>query len=195
MSNETKQSNSEAEIKLIGSRIRYLRRSQQKTLDYVASKCDFSKSLLSKIETGQIMPSISTLAKIADAMDTSIANLIEQSPDDSKPVFTPREEAEEGLVKGDKGIRVFPFATQHSHNKIQPFLYVAKKGETKPHRDSHEGQEFIYVIRGTLQVSIGPIKYTLREQDSLFFDALDDHECSPISDTVEYLDVIACVDV
>jgi quercetin dioxygenase-like cupin family protein len=124
-------------------------------------------------------------------MGTSISALVEKDAESHGPVYTPRESAHEGLIETGKGIRIYPFATEHAENRVQPFLHVARKGRTKPHNDSHEGQEFIFVIRGVLQVRVGHVQYNLREGDSLYFDAMDDHECTPMTDEAEYLDIFA----
>jgi quercetin dioxygenase-like cupin family protein len=72
---------------------------------------------------------------------------------------------------------------------MQPFLFVAKKGEVVPHQLSHEGEEFIYIIRGEMKMQVGEIEYHLKEGDSLYFDALQKHGIMPVSEIVTYLDV------
>jgi quercetin dioxygenase-like cupin family protein len=72
---------------------------------------------------------------------------------------------------------------------MQPFLFVAKKGHVKQHQLSHEGEEFIHVIRGEMKMQIGDTEYLLKEGDSLYFNTLQKHGILPVSDEVVYLDI------
>ncbi len=72
---------------------------------------------------------------------------------------------------------------------MQPFLFVAKKGEVKPHLLSHAGEEFIFVIEGEMKMQIGDAEYTLKTGDSIYFNTIQKHSILPISDVVTYLDI------
>ncbi len=173
---------------IIGKHIRKLRRRQHRTLQEIAVACDFSKSLLSKIETGKIFPPIATLVKIANALGTRVTTLIEDSKS-IKTVYTKKDESFVDKVKTENGYYIFPFATEHKEKQAQPFLFFGKKGEVKEHSVTHEGEEFIFVIKGEMQFRVGDIQYTLKEGDSLYFDALDEHGFLPISEEVYYIDI------
>jgi len=174
----------------IGKRIRLLRLKQHRTIEEISKDCDFSISLLSKIETGKVFPSVGTLVKVAKALGTNISAFIE-SDEITDLVYTKYDQARKKMIQTEKGISIYPFATEHKDNHIQPFLHVAKKGEVKSHSDSHEGQEFIFVLKGTLKLQVGSVEYTLNKGDSVYFNSFEEHECTPISDTVEYLDIFA----
>jgi quercetin dioxygenase-like cupin family protein len=58
-----------------------------------------------------------------------------------------------------------------------------------PHELSHEGEEFIYIIRGEMKMQVGEIEYCLKEGDSLYFNSLQKHGIMPVSDEVTYLDI------
>lgn len=172
----------------LGKRIRKLRVQQHRTLQDVADECGFTKSLLSKIETGKVVPPVATLVKIAQTMGIRVSTLIENN-DDAETVYTTKKETEENFTRTRVGYSIFPFATNHINKKMQPFLFVAKRGEVKEHRVSHVGEEFLYVIDGEMKFKIGNIEYTLKAGDGLYFNALDDHGVMPISEEVRYLDV------
>lgn len=172
----------------IGRQIRKLRRQQHRTLQEIADASGFSKSLLSKIETGRVFPPIATLVKIAGAMGTKVTALLEAA-DDVRTVVNRREEVVRNTVRTEKGYAVFPFASEHRSKKMQPFLFTARLGEVQRHELTHEGEEFIYVVDGSLKFRVGDVEYTLRQGDGLYFEALDAHGFEPISDTVTYVDV------
>ena len=172
----------------LGDRIRILRMSQNRTLQEVADKCGLSKSMISKIENNRTVPSVSTLVKIAQTLGTTISNLLEHEGG-SKAIVITRQQAEERLVKTEKGYSIFPYASEFHEKKMQPFLFIAKKGEVIPHQVSHEGEEFIFIINGTLKMQVGDMEYILKTGDSLYFNALQKHGIMPVSDEVTYIDI------
>jgi len=172
----------------LGERIRKLRVQQRRTLQEVAEECGFTKSLLSKIETGKVVPPVATLVKIAQSMGIKVSTLIENN-DNAETEYTTKRETEENFTRTRVGYSIFPFATNHINKKMQPFLFVARRGEVKEHRVSHVGEEFLYVIDGEMKFKIGNIEYTLKAGDGLYFNALDEHGVMPISEEVKYLDV------
>lgn len=172
----------------IGDRIRVLRMSQKRTLQELADNCGLSKSMISKIENNRTMPSVATLVKIAQNLGTTISNLMENDGW-AKAIVTTREEAEQKLIITEKGYSIFPYASEFHEKKMQPFLFVAKKGEVTPHQLSHEGEEFIFVIDGQMKMKVGDAEYTLRTGDSLYFNTIQKHGILPISDVVVYLDI------
>jgi len=172
----------------IGERIKILRVSQKRTLQELADNCGLSKSLISKIENNRTMPSVATLVKIALNLGTTISNLMEHDGW-AKAIVTTRAEAEQKLMITEKGYSIFPYASEFHEKKMQPFLFVAKKGEVTPHQLSHEGEEFIYIIEGEMKMQVGDAAYTLKKGDSLYFNTIQKHGILPISDVVTYLDI------
>ena len=175
-------------ISSIGDRIRILRVSQKRTLQEFADLCGLSKSMISKIENNKTMPSVATLVKIAHNLGSTISSLMENDGW-AKAIFTARTDAENKLVPTEKGYSIFPYASDYHDKKMQPFLFVARKGEVKPHLLSHEGEEFIYVIDGEMKMQIGDTQYTLKTGDSMYFNTIQKHGILPISDVVTYLDI------
>ncbi|MBW4888670.1 XRE family transcriptional regulator [Mucilaginibacter sp. HMF5004] len=172
----------------IGDRIKTLRSSQQRTLQDIADACGLSKSMISKIENNRTVPSVATLVKIAQMLGTNISNLMEQHGRD-KAIITTFDTAMQKLTNTDKGYSIFPYATEFHEKKMQPFLFVAKKGEVIPHQLSHEGEEYVFIIDGEMKMQIGDTEYTLKKGDSLYFSALQKHGILPVTDSVTYLDV------
>lgn len=172
----------------IGTRVRKFRTQQGRTLQEVADHCGFSRSLLSKIESGKTSPPISTLTKIAEALGLKLSALLEDG-EDKPTVFTPGKDAVAKGVHTDKGYAFFPFASECANKQMQPFLFVAEKGKVKPKTLSHAGEEFVYVLEGEMNYKVGDIEYHLRPGDSLFFDSVQEHDLKPITKRVMYLGI------
>jgi quercetin dioxygenase-like cupin family protein len=167
-----------------------MRRQQSRTLDEIAAACGFTKSLLSKIENGKTVPPVATLTKIARAFGVGVAKLVDDRAD-AGTVYQPGKGLMGRLVSTDKGYEFFAFAASRGANVMQPYLFTAQRGRVKPHALTHAGEEFVYVLSGTLRYRVGAAEYTLSVGDSLYFDAEEDHEVKPISKTVSYLGIFA----
>jgi transcriptional regulator with XRE-family HTH domain len=172
----------------IGERIKSLRVAQKRTMQEIAEASDLSKSMISKIENNKAVPSVAALIKIAQALGTSISSLLEQ---DSwmNAIHTSLQKAKTNLTPTDKGYLIYPYASAYHEKKMQPFLFTAKKGEVTPHELSHEGEEFIYVIKGRMKMQVGETEYLLNVGDSLYFNSAQKHGIMPVSDEVIYLDI------
>jgi len=170
----------------IGKKIKSLRQQLNYTLNDVAKLCDFSVSLLSKIENDKVFPTAGTLIKISKALNTNIQSVLEEDTPASV-IVTLKDKAESKLIQTEKGFHIFPYATEFKENKIHAFLYHATKGKIRTHKDSHEGQEFIFILEGTLGVRVNDTLHSLNPGDSIYFDSKEAHECVPISEESKYL--------
>lgn len=173
----------------IGINIKKIRKQQNRTLQDVADSCGFSKSLLSKIENGIVVPPVATLSKIAEALGTKVSALLEDGENEST-IFTQSEDIKNGpIVETDKGYKFYAFANEFKDKKMQPCLFKGKKGEVKKHSVSHSGEEFIYMLEGKMKVRVGKVEYELNSGDSLYFNSLEEHGMMPVSDEVKYINI------
>lgn len=174
----------------LGSRIRYLRKQQRRTLLDVAEACGFTNSLLSKIENGKTMPPVATLMKIAAALGVKVSDLLDEN-EAAGSVLTEKNGIDDKLIPTNRGYSFYTFAPQLKDKLMQPFLFVARKNEVKQHLFSHEGQEFIYMLEGEMKYKIGSVEYTLKPGDSVYFNSLEEHTLIPLTEEVRYLAVFA----
>jgi transcriptional regulator with XRE-family HTH domain len=173
----------------LGIRIRKIRLEQNRTLQDIADSCGFTKSLLSKIETGKTVPAVATLVKIAEKLGVSVSVLLDDN-DNNGTVYTPQSVIErKGMITTEKGYSFFPIAVERREKMMQPFLFIAKKGQIKTNGLSHEGEEFIYIMKGKIAYKVGEEEYLLQPGDSLYFNSIQSHELIPISEEVHYLAV------
>jgi transcriptional regulator with XRE-family HTH domain len=164
---------------------------QQRTLQEVADYCGFSKSLLSKIENGKTLPPVATLVKIAEALGVKVSTLLDETEPAGPSFTTYADIAHADLVRTSKGYSFFVFAADRPHKRFQPFLFEAKRGDVSDQPLSHSGEEFIYVIEGSMEYRVGSVTYTLHPGDSLYFDSEQLHDLRPLTDTVRYLGVFS----
>ncbi|HEV7300217.1 MAG TPA: helix-turn-helix domain-containing protein [Tepidisphaeraceae bacterium] len=172
-----------------GERIRRLRRRLGWTLKQTAERCDCTESLISKIETGKVMPAVATLARLAAALGVSVSQLLAEESADG-PVFVPASaNASEQLVTSEQGYRFRAFAPQRSEKLMQPLIFEAQRGKAAPAVMKHDGEEFIYVLTGRMNYRVGERQFTLGPGDGLYFDAWQPHQLEPLTKVVRFLAV------
>ena len=172
----------------IGGHIRRLRRLQRLTLQNVADKCGYTRSLLSKIETGAVVPPMSTLVKIAGALGTNIAALMTQG-DKLDCVFIPAK-WETKPVPTQSGYAVLPLAVEFKEKKMQPFIFTIRPEDLSDKANSHLGEEFIFVLEGSMEFRVGETTYNMGPRDSIFFNSISEHFISRVhSSQVVYLNI------
>jgi transcriptional regulator with XRE-family HTH domain len=175
----------------LGNKIKKIRTEQNRSLTDIANICGFSKSLLSKIENEINVPPISTLIKIAEALGTKVSSLLDDNQR-TGTIYTKKESSQTKLVKRDKGYSFFAFAVERSEKLMQPFLFVSRKDENdKRNEFSHNGEEFIFILEGEMRYKVGSIEYSLIPGDSLYFDSIEKHTISPITEEVKYLAIFS----
>jgi transcriptional regulator with XRE-family HTH domain len=165
---------------LIGANLRQIRLSKGQTLTEVAKMAGLTKSTLSKIETGQVSASISTFMKIADAMGRELAEFF-RKPSERLPFVLTRKGKGETIVRGGSkfGYTYEALALEMPGKGVEPFLLTIQPGDKKG-TFGHGGQEFIYILSGQMEFTVGPEMMRLRAGDSLYFDPTKKHTTNVI---------------
>lgn len=178
-------------MSILGSRIRTIRHQQRRTLQQIADLCGCTRGLLSKIESGKSQPTLATLTKVAHALGVSAAMLLEEQ-EMAATVYTPAETVVSNeWQRTDKGYAYYAFAAGRTDKQMQPFIITARKGQVTSQGLSHAGDEFVYVLEGEMTYRVGDQTYHLRPGDSLYFDALDTHDLTPLTEYVTYLAIFS----
>jgi glyoxylate utilization-related uncharacterized protein len=102
--------------------------------------------------------------------------------DEIGPVVSRKDEAEEsisfsnGAVSEKKHMVYSSLAKEKSGRHMEPFIiHVKECGEKDFIMSSHEGEEFIYVLEGCIEINYGKEVYTLKEGDSIYYDSIVEH--------------------
>jgi len=157
----------------LGGKIRDLRVEKGLTLKQVSEKTGFSTALLSQIENNIVSPPISTLWKIAEALDVKLTYFFQQVPIEKKDYF---------IVRKGNAKPVFRHESRFTHTyyslgygkearKMDPFLVEFSGEEEHTEPMSHGGEEFIYVLKGKMELIYGEKHIILNEGDSIYFDS------------------------
>ncbi len=155
---------------LPGQRFRRLRTRRGLSLAQVARATGVSIGFLSALERGQMRSSIATLRRIARFYRTNILSLFETAGDNSRLVH-PRQRK---ILETTPGVRMELLAW--GNTVMEPHLFRIKPGGGSGESYSHEGEEFLHVLRGQFDISLdGKEHYHLKPGDSLYFESSTPH--------------------
>ncbi len=167
----------------VGKNIRGIRTSAGLTVTALAAEASVTKSTLSKIENGQVSAPISTLMRVARALEVPLADFFYEAEKDPDYVFTRKGAGKIVHGNGTKlGYSYEGLALGKKDTLIDPFVLTIDP-EDPPGEFYHEGQEFIYMLSGTLQFSIGDDVLELHAGDSLLFNSGTTHKTHNTGDT------------
>lgn len=156
-----------------GEKIREIRKQKGMTLQELADYSGLSAGLISQIERGIVDPTVSTFWKICSALNISI-NCFFESEDDASIVVRKNQRRIVELA-GSK-VR-YQDLTPHAKSSNFDFILVEiQPGEmTELELISHRGEEYGFVLEGSLRVKCGEQVYDLNEGDSISFSSLTPH--------------------
>ena len=153
-----------------GQRFRRLRQKRSLSLVQVARATGVSVGFLSALERGQMRASVATLTRIARYYRTNLLSFFDDSKKNSRLV----PPAERRVLETTKGVRMELLAW--GNKAMEPHLFRIKPGSGSGEPYTHEGEEFLHVIRGRFEIWIGNEEhYKLKPGDSLYFESSTPH--------------------
>lgn len=160
------------EIIKIGCKIKDLRIQKGLTQEELADRCELSKGFISQLERDLTSPSIATLMDILTCLGTNLKDFFNDS-DDNQIVF--------------KETDYFEKLDEELHNKIEWIIPNAQKNKMEPIRitlapggstytdNPHEGEEFGYVLHGSITLVLGNRRLKVKKGESFYFKAESTH--------------------
>jgi transcriptional regulator with XRE-family HTH domain len=167
----------------VGDRIRALRTQKELRLAEVAKRSGISISLLSKIERGQSVPTLLALQSIAAALDVTLPYFF---PKPRRPVPAVTRPADRIVLPEFPRGKDSSFDFESlNFSAVEPVLncyraHFRRNPKGRPH--THPGSEFLYVLTGSLRITIVKDDYTLDAGDSMYFDSSLSHRYANAGD-------------
>ena len=153
-----------------GARFRRLRQGRDLSLAQVASATGVSVGFLSALERGQMRASIATLQRIARYYRTNILSFFEPAKDNSRLVRPTQRK----VLETTKGVRMELLAW--GNTAMEPHLFRIKRGGSSGESYTHEGEEFLHVLRGEFEIWLNTDEhYHMKVGDSLYFQSSTPH--------------------
>ncbi|MBN1910207.1 MAG: cupin domain-containing protein [Pirellulales bacterium] len=159
----------------IGANIRRRREEAGISLTELAGRAALTKGALSKIETGKGSPAISTVLRIAEALECPLSELFAEAEQALPYVFTPRGQGQIITRDGTRFGYSYEALALAMHDKTaEPFLLTIRPGDPSG-TFHHAGEEFIHMLSGRMEFTVGEKKLRLQRGDSLYFDSSQPH--------------------
>jgi transcriptional regulator with XRE-family HTH domain len=159
----------------LAQRLRQLRVDLDLTLEEVASQAGLTRGWLSKVENFRVTPSLPALSDICTVLGVTLSELFEGLDDHPKLVVV--HKSERCLVQPDEDVSQLayePLAQGRPSRRMDPFAIKVPKTDDRPQL-AHSGEEFLFVIRGTVHLEYGEETHRLSVGDSAYFDGIVPH--------------------
>lgn len=162
----------------VGGKIRQLREQQQLSQEQLAERADCDVALIVQLEEGEVAAGLAPLIKITRALGCRLGTLLDDD-EQSGPVVNRSDDAKSVTRFGSAGaggLDFFSLAADKSARHMEPFLITAEPLEGTDYTlSTHEGEEFIYVLDGELEIVYGKDTVKLQAGDSVYYDSIVPH--------------------
>lgn len=153
----------------IGPRLRRLRTQRGVGLAEVAASAGISVSFLSAVERSQMSASVGTLRRLARYYRTNILDFFDATELNTRLVRPPKRK----VLEAGPGVRMELLAW--GNKVMEPHLFRIAPQAGSGESYAHEGEEFLFLLRGELKISLASEEYHLKRGDSFYFESATPH--------------------
>jgi transcriptional regulator with XRE-family HTH domain len=161
----------------IGIKLKAFRLANGMTLKQLALKAGCTDAYLSQLERGRANPSITTLKKIAQALQVKVVDFfLESEPEENDVVLNEKERVNINFKQGDAKIQMLVRNIQNK--RMQPFYTTIEPGGGSKGFYSHVGEECGIVLQGKLEIHRNGKAYSVGRNESFYFTSQEPHSWS-----------------
>lgn len=165
----------------LGKKVKIMRETRNLSLEDLAERANLKVDGIEKIENGELIPGLTPLIKIARALGVRLGTFLDDQQDIG-PVITRKDEEKEITRFSDKDkpnqsdLDFYSLAQNKSGRHMEPFMIdIYPSSEDGIKLSSHEGEEFIYVMKGEVEIIYGKDTHVLKEGESIYYDSIVKH--------------------
>ena len=168
---------------VVGAKIKGLRETKNLTLEEIAERSGLSVEQIQSIENDVNLPSLGPLIKIARALGVRLGTFMDDNGALGPIVCRAKDREKDssisfsnGATDARKHMEYHPLAQQKAGRHMEPFVIDINPEENPNFQLSdHEGEEFIYVMEGEVELVYGKETYHLTEGDTIYYDSIVKH--------------------
>jgi len=184
---------SSREVEAIGSRIRTIREEKGVSLDELSKLTGFEVAFLAGIERGAVQPQLGTLIKLSKALDSALGRLV--SGVGEKPYSITRKNERRSAARstsktGKKHLYSYKSLSPGVKGHHMEALVVQLLTATQKDVSVHEGEEFVFVLDGTVLLDLGGERFELEPGDSAYYLSTTPHLIAAKKDKATILAVL-----
>ena len=163
----------------VGERVKAVREKRGLTLQDISQRTDIDVSLLEEIESGAVAPPLGVVIKLAKALEMKMGYFI--SGEENRPYTIVRRGDRKVISRYDSkkgehyGYEYESLAPHKIDRHMEPFMVTLEPTGTEEERSTHDGQEFIYVLQGNMEVRYGEEIHILEPGDAVYYDSTVPH--------------------
>jgi transcriptional regulator with XRE-family HTH domain len=157
-------------VSSIGPKVKRLRQEQRLSLQQLAVKAEVSAAAIHKIERSGMVPTITTLLKIATALDRPVTYFVEQDGGEPEPVAFTQASDRPAVFTPHEGLTLAGVSGPYSPFRSAAAVATVAPGATSGTKPLvHAGEELVFVLDGTLTFDIADAQHKVEAGDALHF--------------------------
>jgi transcriptional regulator with XRE-family HTH domain len=164
----------------VGEKIKSLRETKGFSLKELADLTGFSTALLSQMENHLVSPSLGTLIKLSNAFGVKVGDFLGETQGEPFSIVRKDERKKVSRFASKDGVKYgysyesLGFDKKDRH--MEPFIVTLEPATIKTSKTSvHDGEEFIFVLEGEMEVILGNHTDVLYPGDSIYYDSTIPH--------------------
>lgn len=167
--------------KNVGEKVESIRLLKELSRAELAENTGMTEQMIEAIESGNELPSLTPLIKIARAMGVRLGTFLDdaeiQGPVVSKKENHPKAQSFSSKTAGSNPyLNFLSLARDKAGRNMEPFIMDIQPTKSADYvLSSHEGEEFIYVLEGEIEISYGKENIHISAGDSIYYDSIVNH--------------------
>lgn len=163
----------------VGERVRKVRQGRGLSLKDISQRTGLQEDLLQQIEDGSMAPPLGTVIKLAKALEMKMGYFISGEQNLSYTIVRRTDRRVISRYDSKKGKHYgYEYESLAPHKKdrhMEPFMVTLVPSATEEERSTHDGQEFIFVLDGKMEVRLGEEIHVLEPGDAIYYDSTVPH--------------------
>ncbi len=188
----------------IGEKIKRLREGANLSQEQLAAKIGIAGEELKRIEDDLISPTLGVLVKVCDGLGVRMGHFFNEGPRKFYSLFRAGEDRSTTRFASksgaDFGYVYHSLGSEKRNRSMEPFLITIKPPSNPDARPTeleelatHSGEEFMFVLNGQIEVSLGEEKFLLQPGDSIYYDATVPHRVVHIGEEAAKVLAVICL--
>ena len=168
--------------KIVGEKIKAIRQTKQISVEDIVERTGLAQEQIERIESNVDIPSLAPLIKIARALGVRLGTFLDDQDEMGAVVCRKEEHSDNTISFSNNAMSARTHMQYHSlsaskaDRHMEPFIIdVQPTEETSYELSSHEGEEFIYVMEGAVEVAYGKKQHVIEAGDSIYYDSIVPH--------------------
>lgn len=168
--------------KIVGEKIKSLRETKEISIAEMSERTGLAEEQINRIENNVDIPSLAPLIKIARALGVRLGTFLDDQDEMGAVICRKQEETDSTISFSNNAMdarthmKYQALAKSKSDRHMEPFIVdIEATNDTDFTLSSHEGEEFIYVMDGIIEVCHGKKKHIIKAGDTIYYDSIVPH--------------------